>query len=205
MTTTPDTITIAIMTIPLETRDHTETVCMALTKGLYWEALAESLLGAYLSRSEVVGLTGRSGRDKRQVLGVSNARAIWMHDTGGLLIKAANNPADITAMNEFRLHEHGVILLRIPRLVTKNSMFHTVVDGWEKAETYEEYTGFDHGMWACDRLSQDFEVEIGLKVPSDTGLDLLDLMTLWAWYKGMDAMSDRLGYTLNIETGEGFL
>lgn len=205
MTTTPNPIIIAVMTIPLETRNHTETVHMVLTQGLYWEALTESLLGARLSKNEVAELTGPTGRNERYALGISNARAVWVYDAGDMLIKAANNPADITGMNEYYLQECGVTLLRIPRLVTESSVFHTVVDGWEKAKTYEEYTGFEHGAWACDRLSQDFEAEFEIKEPGDTGVDLLDLMTLWAWYKGMDAMSARLGYPLNIETGEGYL
>ena len=207
MTTTRDTITIAIMTIPLETRDHTETVRMALTKGLYWEAITESLLGARLSKAEVKGLIGPEGRDKRRAWGVSNDRAMWMHGAGDLLIKTANNPADVTPMDEYHLQGRGVMLLRIPRLVNEDCLFHRVTDDDVWDETYEEFTDCGHGAWACDRLSQDFEAEFGIKEPGDTGLDLLDLMTLWVWYKDTCAMSDKLygDYSLDIVTKEGYL
>ena len=207
MTTTRDTITIAIMTIPLETRDHTETVRMVLTGGLYWEALTETLLDTRLSKAEVKGLIGPAGRDERHALGVSNDRAAWMHGAGDLLIKTANTPGDITPMDEYHLQKRGVMLLRIPRLVNEDSLFHRVTDDDAWDETYEEFTDCGHGMWAGDRLGQDFEAEFGIKEPGDTGLDLLDLMTLWVWYKDTCAMSDRLygDYSLDIVTKEGYL
>lgn len=207
MTTTPDFITIAVMTIPLETGGYTETVRMALTRGLYWEAITESLLGARLSKSEVAGLIGPSGRDERRALGVSNDRAAWMRDTGDLLIKAANTPGDLTPMDEYYLQGRGVMLWRIPRLVNKDSLFHRVTDDDAWTEDYEEFTDCGHGAWACDRLSQDFEAEFGIKDPGDTGLDLLDLMTLWVWFKDTCAMSSKLygDYSLDIVTKEGYL
>lgn len=204
-TTETHPIIIAIMQAPKQTDREREQVTMLLAPNTMYEDVTECLLGEPMDAHEVASLLGPDARDMRRECGLSSDRlryAIWV---ASALKRVAKDLGNIDPLDEFSLHVSGVMLQRVPRIVTENSMFTFLKDDERVTESYEDFI-FPSSTWIWDRLTQDYSIE-GAYLPSEGDFTLLDLMNLWVWERDTGEMGDRLnldGFGIRIyEDGPG--
>lgn len=198
-------IIIAVMQAPKQTEREREQVTMLLAPYTTYEDVTECLLGEPMDAREIAPLLFRDARDMRRERGVSSDRLRYAMQVAGALECVAGRLGNINAIDELSLHNSRVVLQRVPRVVTENSLFLFLKDGERVKESYEEFI-FPSETWIWDRLTQDYSIE-GAYLPSNGNLTLLDLMNLWVWERGVWEMGDRLnldGFGIRIyEDGPG--
>lgn len=192
-------IIIAILQAPKQTDREREQVTMLLAPHTPFEDIAECLLGEPMTITEAVDLLDPGARDERRERGLSHDRIKYAVMTGINLESVARNLNNIDPMSELVLHEHEVVLQRVPRVVTCDSLFSFIQDNKSVTESYEDFM-FRNEEWVWDQLTQDYSIE-GSYLPTNGGYSLLDLVNLWVWERGVWEMGCRLNVnTLTIQT-----
>ena len=192
-------IIIAIMQAPKHTDREREQENMLLAPHTPFADIAECLLGEPMTITEAVDLLDPGARDERRERGLSHDRIKYAVMTGINLESVARNLNNIDPMSELVLHEHEVVLQRVPRVVTCDSLFSFIQDNKSVTESYEDFM-FRNEEWVWDQLTQDYSIE-GSYLPTNGGYSLLDLVNLWVWECGVWEMGCRLNVnTLTIQT-----
>ena len=194
-------IIIAVMQAPKATVHDREQVTMLLAPYTPFEDIAECLLGEPMTIEEAVDLLDPSAKDERHERGLSHDRIKYAVMTGINLESVARDLNNIAPVSELVLHEHDVVLQRVPRVVTRDSLFSFIQDNESVTESFEDFI-FTHveGIW--DQLMLDYAAQ-GSWLPSNGDYSLLDLMNLWVWERGVWEMGCRLNIdTLTIQTCE---
>lgn len=194
-------IIIAIMQAPKQTDREREQVTMLLAPHTPFEDITECLLGEPMTITEAVDLLDSGARDERRERGLSHDRIKYAVMTGINLESVARDLNNIAPVSELVLHEHEVVLQRVPRVVTRDSLFSFIQDNESVTESFEDFI-FPHveGIW--DRLMLDYAAQ-GSWLPSNGDYSLLDLVNLWVWERGVWEMGCRLNIdTLTIQTCE---
>lgn len=192
-------IIIAVMQAPKNTVYEREQVTMLLAPHTPFTDIAECLLGEPMTIEEAVDLLDPSAKDERHERGLSYDRIKYAVMTGINLESVARDLNNIAPVSELVLHEHEVVLQRVPRAVTCDSLFSFIQDNESVTESFEDFI-FPHveGIW--DRLMLDYAAQ-GSWLPSNGDYSLLDLMNLWVWERGVWEMGCRLNVnTLTIQT-----
>lgn len=183
-------IIIAIMQAPKRTKCEREQVTMLLAPYTPFEEIIECLLGEPMDRGPVLSLLGPEAREARRVYGVSSDRIEYAVEVANILEHIAGDLKDIDPMYEFSLHDLGVVLQRVPRVVTENSLFSFMQDYERVTETFEEFLSAGNA-WIWDRLQQDYEAQ-GSYLPVIGDYTLLEFMNLYLWERGVWEMGNRL-------------
>lgn len=192
-------IIIAVMQAPKNTVHEREQVTMLLAPHTPFTDIAECLLGEPMTIEEAVDLLDPSAKDERHERGLSYDRIKYAVMTGINLESVARDLNNIAPVSELVLHEHEVVLQRVPRVVTRDSLFSFIQDNESVTESFEDFI-FPRveGIW--DRLMLDYAAQ-GSWLPSNGDYSLLDLMNVWVWERGVWEMGCRLNVnTLTIQT-----
>lgn len=192
-------IIIAIMQAPKATVHDRERVSMLLAPYTPFEDIAECLLGESMTITEAADLLDPGSKDERRERGLSHDRIKYTVMAGISLESVAKDLNNIDPVNELVLHEREVVLQRVPRVVTRDSLFSFIQDNESVTESFEDFFFLrTEGIW--DRLMQDYAAQ-GSWLPSNGDYSLLDLMNLWVWERGVWEMGCRLNIdTLTIQT-----
>lgn len=192
-------IIIAIMQAPKATVHDREQVSMLLAPYTPFEDIAECLLGESMTITEAADLLDPGSKDERRERGLSHDRIKYTVMAGISLESVAKDLNNIDPVNELVLHEREVVLQRVPRVVTRDSLFSFIQDNESVTESFEDFFFLRaEGIW--DRLMQDYAAQ-GSWLPSNGDYSLLDLMNLWVWERGVWEMGCRLNIdTLTIQT-----
>jgi hypothetical protein len=190
--TTPENypLIVAVMQVPKRTKREREQITMLLAPHTTFEDVTECLLGEPMNILEIMSLSGTDSRKTRHELELSHDRLAYAMHVASYLENIAKDLRNIEPISEHNLYSLGVILQRLPRVVTEESWFSYTSEREYSSESYEDFI-FPSSTWIWDKLTQDYSIE-GSYLPSNGNFTLLDLMNLWVRERGVQEMGESL-------------
>ena len=123
--TTPENypLIVAVMQVPKQTKREREQITMLLAPHTTFEDVTECLLGEPMNILEIMSLSGTDSRKTRHELELSYDRLAYAMHVASYLENIAKDLRNIEPISEHNLYSLGVILQRLPRVVTEESWF----------------------------------------------------------------------------------